>query len=168
MHPVLFKFKGLTIHTYGVLVALGFLIGITYSIRKGKKEGIESDKIFDLAFYLILSAIIGSRALYVLMNFKDYSKEPLRMLMIWEGGLVFYGGLILAVIVGFSYMKIKKMEFWKTTDVMAPGIALGHAIGRLGCFNAGCCYGKPSHVAWAVTFRDPQSLAPKGIPLHPV
>lgn len=168
MHPILFKIGPLTIHTYGVLVAAGFLLGLGLAVRQARKEGIPADKIVDLGFYVLLSALIGSRLFYILINASHYMKNPLEIFKIWEGGLVFYGGLLLAVPPVLWYVKKNALGLWGTADLFAPSIAIGHAIGRLGCFAAGCCYGKPAEgIPWAVTFTDPQSLATIGVPLHP-
>lgn len=167
MHPDLFRIGPITIHTYGVMVAIGFLLGMGLALRQARKEGIPSERISDLSFYLLLAAIIGSRVFYILLNPGPYIKNLLAIFKIWEGGLVFYGGLILAVITGMIYIKRHGLHFWQIADIFAPSIAIGHAIGRLGCFFAGCCHGRPAQVPWAVTFTDPHSLAPLGIPLHP-
>lgn len=168
MHPVLFKIGPLTIHTYGVLVAAGFLLGLGLAVRQAKKEGISSNKIVDLGFYMLIAAIIGSRVLFVVINSAYYFKNPIAILKIWEGGLVFYGGILFVIPVAIWYIKKNGLGIWGTGDIFAPSIAVGHAIGRLGCFSAGCCYGKPAEgLPWAVTFINPESLAPIGIPLHP-
>ncbi len=167
MHPDLFRIGPITIHTYGVMVAIGFLLGMGLALRQARKEGIPSERISDLSFYLLLAAIIGSRVFYILLNPGPYIKNPLAIFKIWEGGLVFYGGLIFAVITGMIYIKRHGLHLWQIADIFAPSIAIGHAIGRLGCFFAGCCHGRPAEVPWAVTFTDPHSLAPLGIPLHP-
>src|SRR5512143_814516 len=93
--------------------------------------------------------------------------HPLEILMIWKGGLVFYGGFLLALFTGVWYLNRFNMPLWKVADIIAPCIALGQAIGRLGCFSAGCRYGKPTDLPWGVTFTDPNSLAVLGVPLHP-
>lgn len=168
MHPILFKIGPLTIHTYGVLVAAGFLLGIALAVGQARKEGIPSDKILDLGFYVLLAAIIGSRLFFVVINAGHYLKNPIEILKIWEGGLVFYGGILFAVPVAIWYIKKNGLGIWSTGDIFAPSIAIGHAIGRLGCFSAGCCYGRPAEwLPWAITFTDPESLAKIGIPLHP-
>jgi len=168
MHPVLFRIGPLTIHTYGLLVAVGFLIGLGFAVRQARKEGIPADKIIDLGFYILLTAIIGSRLGFILINASYYIKNPLDIFKIWEGGLVFYGGVLLAVPTAVWYVKKNGLGIWRTADVFAPSIAIGHALGRLGCFFAGCCYGKTAEsLPWAVTFTDPECLARIGIPLHP-
>lgn len=168
MHPDLFKIGPLTIHTYGVFVAAGFLLGLGLAVKQAKKEGIPSDRIVDLGFYVLLSALIGSRLLFVLINASHYIRNPLEIFKIWEGGLVFYGGVLLAVPTVLWYVKKNALGLWSTADLFAPSIAIGHALGRIGCFFAGCCYGRPSEgLPWAVIFTDPNSLALIGIPLHP-
>jgi phosphatidylglycerol:prolipoprotein diacylglycerol transferase len=168
MHPELFKISLLTVHTYGVLVAAGFLLGLGLAVRQAGKEGIPPNKIVDIGFYILLSALIGSRLFYVMINASHYMKNPLDIFKVWEGGLVFYGGLLLAVPTVLWYVKKNTLGVWNIADMFAPSLAIGHAIGRVGCFYSGCCYGKPAEgLPWAVTFTDPQSLALIGVPLHP-
>ncbi len=168
MHPLLFKIGPVPIYTYGVLVAAGFLLGLGLAVRQGRKEGIPSYKITDLGFYILLSAIVGSRLFFILIHASHYLKNPLEIFKIWEGGLVFYGGFIFAIPTTLWYIKKNALNVWNTGDLFAPSIAVGHAIGRIGCFFAGCCYGRPAEgLPWSVTFTDPQSLARIGVPLHP-
>lgn len=168
MHPILFQIGFLTIYSYGLMIAIGIMVGLFLARRQAVREGINPDKIMDIAFYVLLVALIGSRLLYVLMNFGEYADDPLKILKIWEGGLVFFGGLLPAAAMGIWYAKRHGLPLWQMTDIFAPSIAIGHAFGRIGCFLAGCCYGRPSTLPWAVTFTDYRSLAPQGIPLHPV
>jgi phosphatidylglycerol:prolipoprotein diacylglycerol transferase len=167
MYPTLLHLGKLTIYTYGFFLALGFLAGIFLAKYEAKRVGEDPDKILDLAFYILIAAIVGSRIFYVATNPKIYLDAPLEMFKIWNGGLVFYGGFIAALITALVYMRIKGMPVWKTTDIMAPSLALGQTLGRLGCFFAGCCFGKTCELPWAVTFNHPDSLAPVGIPIHP-
>ncbi|MBW2569774.1 MAG: prolipoprotein diacylglyceryl transferase [Deltaproteobacteria bacterium] len=167
MHPILLKIGKLTLHTYGFFVAMGFLAGILIAQREAKRVGEDPDKIMDLSFYAMVSAILGSRLFYIITNPEIYLSDPLEIFKLWNGGLVFYGGFIAALIVGIIYLKIKKMPLWKTTDIAALSLAAGQFLGRLGCFSAGCCYGKACNLPWAVTFTNPDTLAPIGIPLHP-
>ena len=167
MHPVLIRIGPLTIYTYGFFIAVGFLVGLYLAVRQAKKEGMPYNRIADLGFYILLGAIAGSRLLYVLLNIEQYLKSPLDIFKVWEGGLVFYGGLIVAVLLANYHMRRHRLPFWKTADIFAPSLAIGHAIGRLGCYSAGCCYGCPTDIPWAVTFTHPESLAQKGISIHP-
>jgi phosphatidylglycerol:prolipoprotein diacylglycerol transferase len=168
MHPVLFRFGPLTVHTYGLLVALGFLVGLGLAVRQAKKEGISSQKIVDLGFYILFAALVGSRLFFIFINPSPYIKNPLNIFKIWEGGLVFYGGVLLAVPTAIWYVKKNDLGLWKTSDLFAPSIAIGHAFGRVGCFFAGCCYGKfAESLPWSIIFTSPECLAPTNIPLHP-
>jgi phosphatidylglycerol:prolipoprotein diacylglycerol transferase len=167
MFPDLISIGSLAIHTYGVLVATGFAVGILVTIRLGKAQGFNSQQVMDMGFIMILWAIIGSRVTYVLMNFSYYRARPTDIIRIWEGGLVFSGGLIAVVLVMSWYLSRHHISFWKAGDLWAPGIAIGQAIGRLGCFMAGCCYGKPTDMAWGVVFTHPKSLAPLNVSIHP-
>ncbi len=167
MFPELISFGSFTIYTYGLLVATGFLLGITWTTWLGKKEGLDTGKIHDTAFWIVVSAIVGSRVVYGIVNIDYYIDNPLDFFKIWSGGLVFYGGLIGAFIAAIVCTRMYKLDFWQFADVAAPGAALGHAIGRLGCLFAGCCYGVESSAPWAVTFTNVKSMAPIGVPLHP-
>jgi phosphatidylglycerol:prolipoprotein diacylglycerol transferase len=167
MYPTLIQINGLAIYTYGLFIAAGFLLGLTIAMKEARKEGMDPQIILDLGFYLILSAIIGSRLFYVLLNLRDYLHDPLGIIRIWHGGLVFYGGFFLAMIICLFYLKRHKLPLWRTCDLFAPSLAAGEFLGRLGCFFAGCCYGKETDLPWGITFTNPQSLARPGVPLHP-
>ena len=169
MHPILIRIGPLTIHTYGFLIAAGFLIALYLAVRQAKKEGIPSDRIIDLGFYILLAAIVGSRLLFILINGGYYLDNPMAVFKIWEGGLVFYGGVLLAVPTAIWYVKKNNLDLWTTADIFAPSIAIGHAFGRLGCFFAGCCFGKTAEtLPWGIIFTDPECLAPLNTRLHPV
>jgi phosphatidylglycerol:prolipoprotein diacylglycerol transferase len=168
VYPVLIQIGPFTIHTYGFLIAVGFLLALWLAVRQAEKEGIAKEPMLDMGFYVIVAALVGSRLLFVATNWGYYARNPLDILKIWEGGLVFFGGLILAVPTAVYFARSHALAVWKVADVWAPSIAIGHAVGRLGCFCAGCCYGKPAEgLPWAVVFTRPESLAIKGVPLHP-
>jgi len=177
MHPILFEIPRIEfldwvigpvpIRLYGLMIGLGFIIGIYLAARRAKKEGIDPDRVLDLGVYMLLTAIVGSRLLFVLTNLGEFAEKPLEAFALWKGGLVFYGGLLAAVPVGIWYLKRHALPVWKTADIMAPSIALGQAFGRLGCFFAGCCYGAPCSGPVCITFSDVHSLAPLGVPLFP-
>lgn len=146
MYSVLIKFGPITIYSYGTLIAIGFLIGIFLARYRADKYGLNPDRILDLGLYTLIGGLIGARITYVLVNLKSYMYRPVfDIFKIWEGGLVYYGGLIVGVLVGLWYIKKIKYNFWKTVDVLAPSIAIGQVFGRIGCFLNGCCYGKVSN-----------------------
>jgi phosphatidylglycerol---prolipoprotein diacylglyceryl transferase len=167
VHPLLCQVGPLKIYTYGLFIALGLLVGLSLAIKEAKRRGFDPQAILDIVFYTVLAGIIGARIFYVAQNFSFYKENLLGVVKIWEGGLVFQGGLIVAIPLALVLIKKKNLSFWQIFDVLAPYIALGQAFGRIGCFFAGCCYGKPTNLPWAVTFTDPKTLALAGIPLHP-
>ena len=177
MHPILFEIPQIDlgnwvigpipIRMYGLMIGIGFLLAIYLASRRAKKEGLNPEPVLDMGIYLLLAAIIGSRALYVLTNWQEFSRNPVEMFAIWKGGLVFYGGVLAAVPTGIWYVTRHRLPVWKTADIIAPYAALGHAIGRFGCFFAGCCYGAPCSGPLCITFSDARSLAPRGVPLFP-
>jgi phosphatidylglycerol:prolipoprotein diacylglycerol transferase len=168
MHPVLFKLGPLAIHTYGFFIALGFLAAIFISKREAVLQNENPEIITDLLFWILIAAIVGSRFFYIVVNWNDFFPDNLMSIFkIWEGGLVFYGGFIGAAIVSIIYLKKHKIPVWKAADILAPSLPFGHFLGRLGCFSAGCCYGKSCSLPWSVTFSNPESLAPLGQALHP-
>ncbi len=167
MHPNLFSIGPITIHTYGIFVATGIFCGVLVAMKIAKENGISPNIISDICFWMIVSGVVGARIVYVIANIGYYIKYPIEILEIWKGGLIFCGGLISACISAIWFIKKYELDFWTIGDILGPGVALGQAIGRLGCFMAGCCYGKPTNCPWAVVFHDPHSLAPLNIPLHP-
>lgn len=167
MLPILFKIADFTLYTYGLLLAIGFLLAVLLATWEAKRAGIPPSLFQDMAFYLLIAALVGSRLFYVLGNLEEFRESPVDVVKFWRGGLVFYGGLIFALVTGIGYVRKHRLNFAKMADLSAPSIALGQALGRLGCFAAGCCYGSSTTLPWACTFRDPNSLAPLGIPLHP-
>jgi phosphatidylglycerol:prolipoprotein diacylglycerol transferase len=167
MFPDLFSIGPLTLHTYGLFVAVGFGAGIAITLRIGKDQGIPSQQVMDMAFIMILWAIVGSRLLYVVMNFSYFRDHPLDAVKVWQGGLVFSGGLLAVAPAMAWYLWRHHLSFWAAGDLWAPALALGQALGRIGCFMAGCCFGKATDLPWGVIFTHPHTLAPPNIPLHP-
>jgi phosphatidylglycerol:prolipoprotein diacylglycerol transferase len=171
MHPVLFEAGGLTIYSYGVLLAAAYLLGLQFALMRARSRGLHHQRVMDLGIWIIVSALIGAKLLLLVVDFRQFTADPRDLLGLLRSGGVFYGGLIAAVAVALFYMRRHDMPLWTTTDVFAPGIALGHIVGRLGCLLAGCCFGRPASVPWAITFTDPAAAAnvgtPLGVPLHP-
>ena len=167
MHPILLDLGRFKLYTYGFFVAMGFLAAVWFSKRNARFYDIQDQVISDVFFVILLSSIAGARILYVLINLDDFQNNLLEILKIWNGGLVFFGGFIAAIGAALVFLKVKKIPILKTADIIAPGIALGHAIGRMGCFSAGCCYGKQCDLPFAIKFTNPDSLAPLNVYLHP-
>jgi phosphatidylglycerol:prolipoprotein diacylglycerol transferase len=169
MHPIAFQFGSLTIHWYGVMIALAFLAGLWTATRRARHENISSERIADIVIWLMVGAILGARIVYVATYWKDeFAGQPLsEIFMIQHGGLVYYGGLIGATIAGVIYIRWKKLPLWKTADVLAPSIALGNVFGRIGCLLNGCCYGRACSLPWAIQFPADNPLHPPTTPVHP-
>ncbi len=177
MFPVILRFPeswpllgGVAIYSYGVLVASAFLVGLLWALHEAKLAGVDKTKVADLVFYSIVAAIVGSRLLYVIIEHERFLADPLAIFKIWEGGLVFYGGLLACMAVATVYAHKQGWTLRKAGDLLMPSVALGHAVGRLGCLMAGCCYGRPAgHEAWwTLVFPATElGLAPAGIPLIP-
>jgi len=169
MYPILFQFGNLYIYAYGFFIVVGFTLAAILAVLKIRKSNIKIslEHAADLFFYTILSGFVGARLLFLLINFDHFRQHPIQMFKIWEGGLVFYGGLIPAAIVAFGYMRWRRLPVWKLSDLISPLIALGLSFGRIGCFLAGCCYGKETLLPWGVVFKNPDSLARLNVPLHP-
>jgi len=171
VYPELFKLGPLTVYSYGVLLAASYLLGLRLAMTRARRWGLDANRVLDLGIYIIIAALVGAKLMLLIVDFDQFRQSPWDLLALARSGGVFYGGLILAVLVAFWYIAKHRMPFWTTCDVFAPGIALGHVTGRLGCFAAGCCYGRPTEVPWAVVFTNPLAAAnvgtPLGIPLHP-
>jgi phosphatidylglycerol:prolipoprotein diacylglycerol transferase len=168
LFPKLFTIGSFYLPTYGVLVALGFLAGLSVTVKLAKKGGLDPEKVTNLAVYVALAGLIGAKLLMIVFDWPDIQIFSLATL---QAAGVFQGGLILALVAAFFYIRHNKLPVLAVSDAFAPGVAIGHAIGRLGCFAAGCCWGKECHLPWAVTFKNPEAYGltgvPLGVPLHP-
>jgi len=190
----------ITIHTYGVLLVASFLIAIVVARRLAAQAGIDPDKVVDMGVYIILAALVGAKVLLLVVDWEIYSRQfrtlagegggavgqalgflgstgsyigavsQMGMSLLQAGG-VFYGGFIAAVLATIWYVRRHQLDLWKVADIAAPAVAIGHGIGRLGCFAAGCCYGIATSLPWGVTYTDTYSGTlvgvPLNIPLHP-
>ncbi len=171
MYPRLLELGPITLYSYGVLLAAAYLLGLKLAMTRAGRAGLDATKVMDLGIYIIISALVGAKLMLLVVDFRYFSSNPTELLDLVRSGGVFYGGLILAVAVAFWYMRRHRLPLWQTSDMFAPGIALGHVIGRFGCLLAGCCYGRPTDLPWGITFTDPFAASnvgtPLGIPLHP-
>ena len=153
MRPELIEIGGVTIYSYGVMIAIAFLSGIFYAVKQAPRENIKEDHIFEVLILTIVLAALGSRLVFVARNFGYYQDEFLWvMLGFRDGGLVFHGGFIFAAIGVFLFSYFRNYSFFKLMDLGAMLVAIGYPIARIGCFLNGCCYGSPSDLPWAVVF----------------
>ena len=176
MYQELFRIGPLTINSYGVMLALAFIVGIFLAIRRAEKKGIDSNTIVNLAFIVMISAIVGSRLFYVLFHLSEFKGRWIYTFLpiqpdgtIGLGGLIFLGGFVGALLSGAIYVYRKKLSFWKVVDSVAPSLALGLFFGRIGCFLNGCCYGKACDMPWGIVFppNSPAGFQTGGIAIHP-
>lgn len=173
MFPKLISFGDFFLPTYGFLVALGFFVALQVVVKLSKRSGIDPEKATNLAIYCALSGLLGAKLLMFLFDFKLYAEHPQEIFTMatLQAAGVFQGGLVVATAFAFWFMRRNKMPLLATADAFAPGVAIGHAIGRLGCFAAGCCWGAVCDKPWAVTFHNADAYrlvgVPLNIPLHP-
>ncbi len=148
------------LHTYGLLIATAFLVAMWLAGRSAQRAGLDHERVMDLTFWILVSAMVGSRILFIIVNWDEYAADPASIFAFWKGGLVFYGGFIGATLFSIYYMRKHDMEFFPYADALIPSVSIGHAIGRMGCFAAGCCWGGACdpHLPWAARF-PPESLA---------
>jgi len=138
MHPILIRIGPITIYTYGFWVAIGFFAALALILKEAKRENLSPAIISDLAFWTVASGIIGARLVYIIYDLPHFLKHPLEIIAFWKGGLVFIGGLFFGLLASFFYVRRHHLKFWQLADLIAPGLALGQAFGRIGCFSP--CY----------------------------
>lgn len=159
MNPVAFEIFGLTIRWYGILLSVGIMVGILLAYYEAKRLGRDPEYIIDLALWCIPAAVIGARIYYVLLEWDYYNGDIMRMINIREGGLAIHGALIAAILTGYIYTRVKKVNFLETADIVAPSIIIGQAIGRWGNFVNGEAHGGPTNLPWGIIVD--------GIRVHP-
>ena len=170
MHPILFKIDGLVIYTYGVIMAFAFLIAYFYMLYLARVSAQEVGFYQDLFFWVMIVGILGAKLLYIIVEwrsvFSDFSFRGLVNCL--RGGLVWYGGVVANLVFIYFYCKRKEKSFALVADTLSSPSAVGLAMGRWGCLMAGCCYGKPTHLPWAIVYPDHPIRHPMaGIPVHP-
>ena len=170
MFPKLFQIGQFALPTYGLLVAVAFLVALWMASRFAAERGLNQEKIVNLGVYCALMGMLGAKVLMIALD-PEYRANPAEIfsLSTLQSAGIFYGGFIAALVFAWFYMQRQGLPVLASSDLFAPGLALGHGIGRLGCFAAGCCWGKPTTLPWAVTFRnkDATTGVPLNIPLHP-
>lgn len=170
MFPYLISIGGFHLPAYGVLVALAFLLALWLASKLAARRGISSEKVVNLGVYCALMGMLGAKLMMIALD-PEYRAHP-ASIFTWafmQSAGIFFGGFIVAFVFALFYMRAQGLPLLATCDAFAPGLALGHGVGRLGCFAAGCCWGKATHLPWAVTFTNPDVTTgvPLGIPLHP-
>jgi phosphatidylglycerol:prolipoprotein diacylglycerol transferase len=171
--PKLFSIGDFFLPSYGLLVAAGVLAGLMVTTRLARRRGMDTEKITNLVLYVVFGGLLGAKLAMFLFDWEYYALRPgeIFSLSTLQAAGVFQGGLAMAVLVAWWYVRREKLEFLPVADILAPGLALGHAIGRLGCFAAGCCYGAYCERPWAVRYTNPDAATisgtPLGVPLHP-
>ena len=176
MHPYLINLNNFKMPTYGFMIAMAYITATLYILKKSRKENLNKESITDIVFYTVLSGIIGGKILYIITFWQYFGNdlnEKIKNIFTFDtltSGFVFYGGFMTAIISLYILTRIKNIKFLKLADIMSPAAALAHAIGRIGCFSAGCCHGKPTQSIFGVIFSNPQSLVKReylNIPIHP-
>lgn len=168
MHPILIELGKLKIYSYGFMLALSFFFGIILAGYRARRKGVAPELIYDLSIIIVISAIVGSRGLYILTHLNHYD-GIIDIIALWQGGATYYGGMILAVVGSAVYLRIKKTSFLKVADICSPSIALGVILTRIGCFLSGCCFGNPTSCPTGMVFPDeaPAGFTFPGVSVHP-
>ena len=169
MYPILLELGGFQLRTYGVVVALSFLLALWLSAREAKRKGVDPALIQDFAFYALIGGIAGARIYFIVFSDPAYFLDrPWEILAVWHGGLGIIGALFGGLLTALWYCRKHNLPFWRLADVLAPGIILGQTVGILACIATGDSYGRPTDLTWAITYTDPRAMAPRNVPLHPV
>ena len=158
MHPELAHWGFLHIRSYGLMLALAFLIGTWLGLREAKRLGLDEDKVVNVILIVLVASVLGARALYVMEHVQEFRREWGSVVALWQGGLTLYGGIVAGTVAGLMAARHFGLPMWSVADALTPSIALGTAIGRAGCFLNGCCYGRPTTLPWGVVF-PPDSYA---------
>ena len=169
MYPVLINLGHFELRSYGIIVALSFLLGLWLSTREARRKNIDPALVQDFAFYALLGGIVGARLYFVVFSDPLYFlQRPWEILAVWRGGLGIIGAMLGGLLVALWYCRKKGLSFWRFADTLAPGAILGQAAGIVACLLNGDSYGKPAQLAWSITYTNPRAMAPLNVPLHPV
>lgn len=171
MKPILVELFGWPLRGYGAFVGAALVIGMTLVMRHGRRIGVAPQGLLDAAFASVVGGLAGGRLLYVAVHAREFAGDPLGALRLWEGGMMYFGGLLVGMVTGIVVAIRRGLVLWPALDTVAPALGPGQALGRMACLIAACCYGPEHHGAFAVTFTDPASSVPShllGVPLLPV
>lgn len=164
MYNDLLKIGPFVIHSYGLLIGIGFLVAVFVAERRAPKNGMDPDAVVAFGLYCAVTGILGAKILYCIVNWKEFLQHPLQLM--GTDGLVVYGGIIGGILCAVIYCKIKKSNFWDYFDLVLPSVALAQGFGRMGCFMAGCCYGEETHAWYGIAFTH-SNYAPNNVKLIP-
>jgi phosphatidylglycerol---prolipoprotein diacylglyceryl transferase len=167
MHSILFHIGPLPIYSYGFMLMLAFLAATAIATHLARERGMPPEYVLDLTAYILVAGILGARLLYVMLTWSYFRDHLDHVFRVWEGGLSFHGGLVGGLVAGWVYCRQRGISFLRMGDIVAPGLAIGYSIGRIGCFLNGCCYGAPTDLPWACRFHDPPITGPLTPPSHP-
>ena len=159
MRPILFQLGPVPFRSYGVMLMIGFLLGLYRAVRAAKRRGMDAAGVVDVCLYSLLAGIVGSRLIFILLNWSEFRGNMGDILSVWQGGLSFHGGILFALGATYAYARAKRIPFMTIADLLAPSVAIGYAVTRIGCFLNGCCYGVPTSVVWGVQFPNVDELA---------
>jgi len=158
LYPELFHVGFIHIRSYGLMMAVAFVVGTFLALRESRRLSLDEDKVVNVILVTLVASVLGARMLYVLEHLPEFRREWTSVLALWQGGLTLYGGVAAGTFAGLVAAKRMKLPIWITADALTPALALGTMFGRIGCFLNGCCYGRPTNLPWGVTF-PPDSFA---------
>ena len=169
MHPDVFTWGLIHVRSYGLMLAVAFLVGTWIALKEARRLGLDEDRVITVILATLVFSVLGARAMYVLEHIDEFRHEWGSVLALWQGGLTLYGGMVGGTVAGLWTAKRVGLAPWSVADATAPSVALGNLFGRVGCFLNGCCYGRPTKLPWGVTYpRDSFPYAEFGpVPIHP-
>ncbi|MBV7274388.1 prolipoprotein diacylglyceryl transferase [Clostridium sp. PL3] len=166
MHPILFKLGSLTLYSYGFMIAIGIISALLLALHRAKRLGFDTDAVMDLGIYGVVGGFIGAKLLFWIVEFPSIIHNPNFIVETLSNGFVVFGGIMGGALTGYAYCKIKKLDFLAYLDLIVPAIALAQGFGRIGCFEAGCCYGRETDSVFGIVFQN-SLYAPNGVLLIP-
>jgi phosphatidylglycerol:prolipoprotein diacylglycerol transferase len=169
MYPELWHWGVIHVRSYGLALAVAFLVGTWLGLKEARRYGMDEDRFLTVILFKLVGSIFGARILYVMEHIADYRQQWSSVLALWQGGLTLYGGVVAGTIVGLWMAKRQGLPVWRVADALAPSVAIGTAFGRVGCFLNGCCYGRPTKLPWGVVYPPDTfpGLEFGATPIHP-
>lgn len=169
MHPELLHWQFIHIRSYGLMLAIAFLVGTWIALAEARRLRLDEDRVLTVILVALVGGVLGARLLYVMEHIAEFRRDWGSVLALWQGGLTLYGGVVGGTLGGLVAARRVGLPMWITADALTPSVALGTMFGRIGCFLNGCCYGRPTHLPWGVVF-PPDSFAGLefgNVPLQP-